>query len=493
LNIVDRHQPNVPGPSSGRALANGRGFTLIELLTVIAIIGVLTAILVPTAASARRAVRKAKTRAQFAQWAAAIGAFRLEYGIYPELESTGPGAHKVNGNVTGGLAPGAPHRFHDLLAGVRRDGTTDADEEGAVPGRNFRYIAFLEFTANEIVGGKAGDSAAVDRGGLLCDAFGNTDIAVLLDYNLDGRIAVGTDGGDHIAALPGVSPPRFLPAQRTRPARRGHRARGGRGPGAFFMKVFEHYARYYDLLYRDKDYAAESRFVHGLVQAHAPRAALLFELGCGTGRHALEFARLGYRVAGIDRSAEMVELAAALYTSQPAEIAARLQAKIGDVRSHREGGEFDAVVSLFHVINYQTSADDLTAMMATAAAHLRSGGVFLFDFWYGPAVLTDPPRVRVRRLQDKVIDVTRIAEPELQANENRVDVHYRVLVREPKTGVGTEIRETHGMRYLFLPEIEALLAGAGFTLQATGAWPHPDRPLGMHTWYGWALARAGDV
>ena len=62
-------------------------------------------------------------------------------------------AHKVNGNVTGGLAPGAPHRFHDLLAGVRRDGTTDADEEGAVPGRNFRYIAFLEFTANEIVGG----------------------------------------------------------------------------------------------------------------------------------------------------------------------------------------------------------------------------------------------------------------------------------------------------------------------------------------------------
>jgi hypothetical protein len=37
-------------------------------------------------------------------------------------------------------------------------------------------------------------------------------------------------------------------------------------------------------------------------------------------------------------------------------------------------------VALFHVTSCQTSDDDLRAAMATARAHLRPGGVFLFDF-----------------------------------------------------------------------------------------------------------------
>jgi hypothetical protein len=38
------------------------------------------------------------------------------------------------------------------------------------------------------------------------------------------------------------------------------------------MSVFAAYSRYYDLLYRDKDYAAEARYVHELVQRHHPAA-----------------------------------------------------------------------------------------------------------------------------------------------------------------------------------------------------------------------------
>jgi len=49
--------------------------------------------------------------------------------------------------------------------------------------------------------------------------------------------------------------------------------------------LFERYAAYYDLLYRDKDYAAEVDYVLHTLHEAAPQIKAVLELGCGTGRH----------------------------------------------------------------------------------------------------------------------------------------------------------------------------------------------------------------
>ncbi len=247
----------------------------------------------------------------------------------------------------------------------------------------------------------------------------------------------------------------------------------------FFMSVFGAYSRYYDLLYKDKDYDGEAAYVYELIRRHHPQTKSVLDLGCGSGRHALLLAEKGLEVAGVDRSEEMLAVAKSHYSTHISQ--KQISFHQGDIRSIRLSRAFDTVVCLFHVMNYQTTDDDLLAAFATVRDHLAPDGFFIFDSWYGPAVLTERPEVRVKRLEDDDISVTRIAEPVMYPNENRVDVHYNVFVRKKKSGAIEELHEKHCMRYLFRPEIELLLKKTGMTLVEASGWM-TGLPPGFDTW-----------
>ncbi len=219
------------------------------------------------------------------------------------------------------------------------------------------------------------------------------------------------------------------------------------------MKVFDKYAAYYDLLYKDKAYDEEANYVADLIHKVAKSAQSILDLGCGTGKHAFHLAKLGYAVDGVDLSSAMIETANENRNDEFQQCKNKLGFEVGDARTYRSEKKYDVVVALFHVMSYQNSNEDIEAVYQTAKHHLKKGGLFIFDFWYGPAVLTDPPVVRVKRLADENIDVTRIAEPEVHYNENIVDVNYTVLIKDKKTGEVEEVKEKHPMRYLFLKEL----------------------------------------
>ena len=241
--------------------------------------------------------------------------------------------------------------------------------------------------------------------------------------------------------------------------------------------VFGKYASYYNLLYKDKDYSAEARYIHDLIQNHCPGAKTVLNLGCGTGNHDFELARFGYEVTGVDLSDEMLAAANKRLASNDS-ILTSLCFQKGDIRTVRLNKLFDVVTSLFHVMSYQSTNDDLLAAIATAKEHLAPDGCFVFDCWYGPAVLCDPPVVRVKRLEDESIQVVKIAEPVMHPNENLVDVNYQVLITEKSTGRVETLLETHRMRYLFIPELELFLRAAGLNILSVSEWMtgnNPDR------------------
>jgi hypothetical protein len=111
--------------------------------------------------------------------------------------------------------------------------------------------------------------------------------------------------------------------------------------------------------------------------------------------------------------------------------------------------------------------------------------VFLYDYWYGPAVLTQKPEVRVKRLEDNKIRVTRIAEPVINVNENIVTVNYTVFIEDKTTGLVKQVNESHRMRYLFLPELTYLHESA-FIRQISYPWMG-SHPLDESCWAGFDI------
>jgi SAM-dependent methyltransferase len=247
------------------------------------------------------------------------------------------------------------------------------------------------------------------------------------------------------------------------------------------MDTFGTYGRYYDLLYTSKDYPAEARYIQNLINRYTPDARSILDLGCGTGLHAEQFAELGYRVLGVDSSESMLEKANERVQQAAPKFASRLSFSVGDIRNFLAGCQFDVVTALFHVVSYQVENEDLAQTFATAAKHLVSGGIFLFDFWYGPAVLSELPTVRIKRLEDADTRIIRIAEPTMNFNKNLAEVNYEVLVTDLASGRVETIHEQHRMRYLFAPELSHGLQTAGLKLIHLGDWMS-DASASEKTW-----------
>ncbi|MDF3056788.1 MAG: hypothetical protein K0R17_1003 [Rariglobus sp.] len=164
------------GQSHGRTR---KGFTLIELLTVIAIIGILAGIIIPTVGSVKISANKAKSKTQFTQWAASTELFKQEYGYYPRLSSA----------AGSGLID--PTNFFANLTARSYNGT--ALTGGALVD-NKRKLSFYSVSDSELA--KDGSGAPMN---LIVDAFGNSAIMVMLDANGDGVIKDGERRTDKLA------------------------------------------------------------------------------------------------------------------------------------------------------------------------------------------------------------------------------------------------------------------------------------------------------
>lgn len=209
-------------------------------------------------------------------------------------------------------------------------------------------------------------------------------------------------------------------------------------------KVFENYSKYYNLLYQDKNYPEETTYILNLIKKFAPDAAKILELGCGTGKHAKLLEQNGFDILGVDMSETMLEEAQKM----------GVNCQLGDVRFFRCKKKFDVILSLFHVVSYQITDEDILNIFKTAASHLEKNGVFIFDLWYKSAVLAQIPEKRVKEMENDEIEVIRYCSPNHIIEKSIVEVFYDIEIFDKLNKKTEKINEKHSMRYFSEDEIK---------------------------------------
>ena len=247
-------------------------------------------------------------------------------------------------------------------------------------------------------------------------------------------------------------------------------------------KKFEAYSQYYDLLYKDKNYKKETEYVNSIISQFCSNAKNILELGCGTGIHASQLAKIGYTVEGVDVSDTMLRLALERRAELPIAISKRLSFLEGDIRTYESVLKFDAIISLFHVISYMTTNEDLNQTFKTAYKHLKPDGIFIFDCWHGPGVLKDKPTSRIKSFENEQVSIKRTSLPNFIPTKNLVEVNFEINIHNKKTHEDIYLKEIHSMRYLFIDELKSIAEINGLEIIHAEEWLSKN-VLSENSWY----------
>lgn len=135
-------------------------------------------------------------------------------------------------------------------------------------------------------------------------------------------------------------------------------------------------AKHYDAAYNVNEDLVDRDFYMDLAREYG---GPILELGCGTGRITLPFARKGLYVTGVDASRSMLAVLRKKLAKEPAEVRCRVRVVEGDFRTLQLVDELPLVVIPFRPLQHMYTTEDQLAALRNAGSHLTDGGILAFD------------------------------------------------------------------------------------------------------------------
>lgn len=135
--------------------------------------------------------------------------------------------------------------------------------------------------------------------------------------------------------------------------------------------LYQSLAKYYDKIYKWKDYKKEVDFLEWLFKRFKLKVNDILEVACGTGAHTVLLKERGYSILGIDINKEMLDVAK--------EKIKDVEFIQGDMRKLKLRRKFDCILCLFSSVAYNQNYDELEQTLKNFYNHLKEKGILVFD------------------------------------------------------------------------------------------------------------------
>jgi len=223
------------------------------------------------------------------------------------------------------------------------------------------------------------------------------------------------------------------------------------------MSIYQDYARVYDASGQLAFSLKMITYLGRLLERHPAPGQTMLDLACGTGTVAISQAQAGWRVYGIDGSAEMLAQARAKADSTGATVLWSQQ----DMRHFHLPQRISLATCLYDSINYMLTNDDLLAVFRRVFSVLAPGGLFLFDMntaWALATVWDD-----VTYFTDSN-DLAMVMQSKFDDRRQRANVLVTCFERVGE--LYRKIVEQHTEQAYPLEQVATLLMDAGFKVEA---------------------------
>jgi len=203
---------------------------------------------------------------------------------------------------------------------------------------------------------------------------------------------------------------------------------------------------YYSILYKHRDKIEAQNFLDKLLNyCQLDKNSHILDLACGEGRHAIYLNQLGYRVTGIDLSANMIGVAKSFSNE-------KLHFVQADMRNPFPE-KYDAILNLFTSFGYFLDEKDDLKIVQNIKDSLSKNGLVVIDFLNTLVATKNMVSNEVQEINDTKFVIDRYISDGCLIKEIKVDgknYYERVKcldllkIKNLVNKVGLEIYETFG-------------------------------------------------
>ncbi|MBS7525668.1 class I SAM-dependent methyltransferase [Fusibacter paucivorans] len=141
------------------------------------------------------------------------------------------------------------------------------------------------------------------------------------------------------------------------------------------MKAYAGFAAVYDIMQYDVAYELWAEKFYAFMKHYGTQVRTGLEIGCGTAAISILLSKKGLVMDGLDLSDEMLTMA----REKTNEANVRMKFFQQNMLEMQLNKRYDAVIAPCDGLNYLKDEGELTQVFQKVHAHLKSGGVFIFD------------------------------------------------------------------------------------------------------------------